>query len=171
MPRADLGSNLDRRRIVIVDTGPLWELVLYRAVKELRFVNLERDLTHFVSREAYENCGSFLFSFRKKTTSASVVAELYGKIQDTQRKGRSQLWGLVYEEFRNMSMDEDVVRLLDMQSDFVAKYGPTDVSLIEIARQNVDQKPVILTLDSQLYTECMRAQIRSDLLIQVCNPL
>jgi hypothetical protein len=92
MPRADSGSNLDRRRIVIVDTGPLSELVLYRAVKELRFLNLERDLTHFVSREAYENCGSFLFSFRKKTTSASVVAELYGKIQDTQQKGRSQLW-------------------------------------------------------------------------------
>jgi hypothetical protein len=79
--------------------------------------------------------------------------------------------GLVYEEFRNMSMDEDVVRLLDMQPDFVARYGPTDVSLIEMARQNVDQKPVILTLDSQLHAECIRAQIRSDLLIQVCNPL
>jgi hypothetical protein len=155
---------------VIVDTGPIWELVLYRAVKELSFASLGRDLKHFVSSEAYENCGSFLSSFKKRTTSAAVVAELYLKIRGTQQNGHPQLWNLVYEEFRSMSMDEDVVKLLDMQADLVAKYGPTDVSLIEIARQNLDQKPVILTLDGRLRDACLKAQIRSDLLVEVCNP-
>jgi len=162
---------VDRRSILIVDTGPIWELVLYRAVKELGFANLKRDLTHFSSLKAYENCGNFLSAFGKKTTSASVVAELYHQIRETEQKGRPQLWELVYEEFRNMSMDEDVVRLLDMEPDLIAKYGPIDVSLLEIARRNLGRRPVILTLDSHLHAECKKAQISAELLIEVCNPL
>jgi hypothetical protein len=160
---------VDRRRILIVDTGPIWELVLYHAVNELGFVRLKGSLKHFHSPEDYENCGSFLSGFAKKTTSASVVAELYRRIRDTERMGHARLWRQVYEEFENMGMGEEVVRLLDMEPDLVAKHGPTDVSLIEIARRNLNQRPVILTLDGKLYSECLKAQIRSDLLIEVCN--
>jgi hypothetical protein len=160
---------LDRRSILIVDTGPIWELVLYRAVNELGFLGLKRNLTYFDSVEAYENCGSFLSSFGRKTTSASVVAELYHQIRDTESGGHLHLWKQVYEEFENMGMEENVVKLLDMDPDLVTKYGPTDVSLLEIARRNVNQKPVILTLDTKLRSECVKAQIRSDLLIEVCN--
>jgi hypothetical protein len=161
---------VDLRRMLIVDTGPIWEIVLYRAVTELGFTGLSRNLTHFLSPEAYENCGSFLSAFGKKTTSASVVAEIYRQVQKTEPRGHEQLWEQVYEEFERMGMAEDVVNLLDMDSDLVTHFGPTDVSLIEIARRNLDQKPVILTLDRRLHAECMRALVRSDLLIEVCNP-
>ena len=162
---------MNRRSILIMDTGPIWELVLYRAVKELGFANLRRDLRYFVSLEAYENCGSFLSAFGKKTTSASVVAELYGRIRGTEQKGHPQLWELVYEEFRNMRMDEDIVRLLDMEPSLVAKCGPTDISLIEIARRYANQKPVILKLDGQLHAECTKAQIGSYSLSEACNSI
>jgi hypothetical protein len=161
---------VDLRRMLIVDTGPIWEIVLYRAVTELGFAGLGRSLTHFLSPEAYENCGIFLAAFGKKTTSASVVAELYRQIQKTEARGRQQLWEQVYEEFERMGMAEDVVNLLDMDLDLVTEYGPTDVSLIQIARRNLSLRPVILTLDSRLHAECLKAQVRSDLLIQVCNP-
>ncbi len=162
---------MDLRRMLIVDTGPIWEIVLYRAVTELGFSRLSRSLTHFLSPEAYENCGRFLSAFGKKTTSASVVAEIYRQIQKTEPRGHQQLWEQVYDEFERMGMAEDVVNLVDMDSELVTLYGPTDVSLIEIARRNLDQKPVILTLDSRLHAECIKARIRSDLLIQVCNPV
>jgi hypothetical protein len=154
-----------------MDTGPIWELVLYRAVKELGFTSLRRNLTYFVSPEAYENCGSFLSSFKRKTTSASVVAELYNFIRGTLPTGQRQLWKQVYEEFENMDMDEDVVRLLGMDAELVTKYGPTDVSLLEIARRNLTQRPVILTLDNPFHAECKKAQISAELLIEVCNPI
>ena len=157
--------------ILILDTGPIWELVLYNAVTQFRFASLRPSLTHFVSIEAYEHCGTFLTSFRKKTTSASVVAQLYNFIRGTDKRGQRQLWELVYEEFRRMDMDEDVVKLLDMDLDLIARYGPTDVSLIEIALRNFRQDPVILTLDSPLHSECTKARIRSRLLIDVCNPV
>jgi hypothetical protein len=156
--------------ILIVDTGPIWELVLYRAVEELRFSSLRRDLKYLVSHETYENCGSFLAGFGRKTTSASVVAELYRRIRHTEpRGGHPHLWKQVYEEFKSMGMGEDVVKLLDMDVDLVTKYGPTDVSLLEIARRNLTKRPVVLTLDRQLHAECKKAQIRSELLIEVCN--
>lgn len=161
---------MGRSSILVVDTGPIWELVLYRAVKVLGFASLERNLTHFVSSETYDHCGSFLSSFRKKTTSASVVAQLYSFIRETDRAGQRHIWAQVYEEFERMGMDEDVVKLLDMDADLIAKYGPTDVSLIEIARRNLSQKPVILTLDAPLHSECRKAGISARLLIEVCNP-
>lgn len=157
--------------ILILDTGPIWELVLYNAVTQFRFASLRPSLTHFVSIEAYEHCGTFLASFRKRTTSASVVAQLYNFIRHTDKGGQRQLWELVYEEFRRMDMDEHVVKLLDMDLDLIARYGPTDVSLIEIAIRNFRQNPVILTLDSPLHSECGKARIRSRLLIEVCNPV
>lgn len=171
MHSPDSSSSGDRRTIVIVDTGPIWELVLYHAANQLGFTSLGRKLTHFVSSEAYDNCGTFLSTFRKKTTSASVVAQLHRFIRETEQKGQRQLWNRVYEEFESMGMDEDVVKLLNMDLELVARHGPTDVSLIEIARRNLSQKPVILTLDGRLHSECMRAGIKAVLLIEVCNPL
>lgn len=161
---------MDRASILVMDTGPIWELVLYRAVKELGFASLKRNLTHFVSSDAYDHCGSFLSSHRKKITSASVVAQLHRFIRETDRPGQRQMWALVFEEFEKMDMDEDVVKLLDMDLDLITAHGPTDVSLIEIARRNLNQRPVILTLDRQLHAECRKAQISSALLIEVCNP-
>jgi hypothetical protein len=156
------------RSAVIIDTGPIRELITYHAVYGFGFNSLRPELKHLVSVEAYENCGRFLTSFRKRITSASVVAELYYWIRDTDRTGQKRLWERAREEFENMGMEENVVRLLDMDLNLVAKYGPTDVSLIEIARQNRPQKPVILTLDNRLYAECWKAQIGSSLLGEVC---
>jgi len=153
---------------VIIDTGPIRELITYHAVYGFGFDRLRADLKHLVTAEAYENCGRFLTSFRKRITSASVVAELYLWIRYTDRTGQKRLWERAREEFENMGIEENVVPFLDMDLDLVAKYGPTDVSLIEIARRNLPHKPVILTLDSHLYSECWKAQIDSSLLREVC---
>jgi hypothetical protein len=164
------GEVVDQRRLLILDTGPIRELIAYQAVNELGFRNLRRELTHLVNTEAHRNCGIFLSSFRKKLTSASVVGELNSWIRNTPTSGQRHLWQLAHEEFRNMGLDEGLIRFLDMDLDLVAKYGPTDVSLLEIARQNLGQRPVVLTLDSHLYGECWNAQIDSQLLGQVCGP-
>ena len=161
-----------RGGVAILDTGPIWELVLYNAVKQLGFASLKGDLQYFVRPEAYENCGDFLSTFAGKTTSASVVVELYGRIQRTQpKKGHPQLWELVYEEFKNMRMGEEVVKLLEMDVNLVAKYGPTDASLLEIARRSRAQEAVILTVDGEFHARCKKERISSQLLIEVCNPL
>lgn len=96
------------------------------------------------------------------------MVELNGWIRNTVSLGQRELWRLAYEEFRNGGFDEDMVRFLDMDLDLVTRYGPADVSLMEIARQHVARRPVILTVDSHLFGECWRCQITSELLDSVC---
>jgi hypothetical protein len=70
-----------------------------------------------------------------------------------------------------MRLDEDIIKFLDMDLDLVAKYGPIDVSLLELARRNLSKKPVVLTLDGRLYGECWSVQIESELLINICDSI
>jgi hypothetical protein len=163
---------------LILDTGPIRELVAYHAVHQFRFERLRSELKHFDSPESYRNCTSFLALFQKKITSASVVAELSWWIRDTdpgrsdrwneRLGGQIRLWGRVKEEFQNMGMEETMVRLLDMDIELVAKCGPTDVSLLGIAQLKNRQHPTILTLDDRLRAECRKAQIPSASLLEAC---
>jgi hypothetical protein len=111
--------------------------------------------------ESYRRCGQFIGSFKSKTTSASVVAELYAWIRKTKPdSGHKELWNILYEEFRNMGMDEEVVRLLEMDIRLVARFGPVDVSLLGLVRRHVSREPLVLTIDSALQGECMKAGYR-----------
>jgi hypothetical protein len=82
-------------------------------------------------------------------------------IRETERTGQERLWNRVYEEFREMGMDEQVVKLLEMDIKLVARFGPTDVSLLEIARRNDNLNPLVLTLDRCLIGECVPAGFRA----------
>lgn len=153
-----------RRELLILDTGPIRELVLFHAVDEYGFEGLRRSLEYIFNRDSYARCSKFIGSFRNKTTSASVVAELNYWIRDTERTGQERLWNRVHEEFREMRMDEQVVKLVDMDVRRVTTFGPVDVSLLEIARRNGNLSPLVLTLDGPLHSECQRAGFRVQLL-------
>lgn len=156
-----------RRELLILDTGPIRELVLFHAVHEFGFERLRRNLQVIKDREAYHRCGNFILSFKDKTTSASVVGELYCWIRNTEPKGQERLWKRVYEEFQGVGMNEEVVRLLDMDFGLVARLGPVDVSLQELTRRHADHHPVLLTIDSALQGECKKAGLDATLVQEV----
>jgi len=144
--------------LLILDTGPIRELVLFHAVSEFKLEKLRRSLRFINDAESYDRCSQFVASFTNTmTTSASVVVELYHWIRETEPHGQSRLWRRVYEEFRNMGMDEEVIRLLEMDVDFVLRFGPVDASLLELARRHAASNPLILTTDSPLYGECKKS--------------
>lgn len=153
-----------RRELLILDTGPIWELVLFHAVDQFGFERLRRELQFIKDQQSYGRCGQFIGSFRRKTTSASVVAELGYQIRRPKLGGQEKLWNRVYEEFQNMGMDEEVIRLVEMSRLLVVRMGPVDVSLLELARRHADELPVVLTVDSALYRECMNAGLCVSLL-------
>jgi len=143
--------------LLILDTGPIRELVLFHAVSEFHLENLRKTLRYLKDEESYKRCSEYIASFRQMTmTSASVVVELYHWIRDTEPHGRSKLWQRVYEEFRNMGMNEEVVRLLDMDASFVTRFGPIDGSLLELARRHAPKNPMILTTELPLCGECRK---------------
>jgi hypothetical protein len=163
--------SLHTGEVLIFDTGPLRELVLFHAVDQLRLRHLERELNVFVNRRTrtldertYSQCGQFISRFKTKTTSASVVAEIGRWIHQHPSMRKMELWTHVYYEFRNMGMDEQLVKLLDMEIDAVAQYGAADVSLLTLARRTPPGTSVILTVDGKLAGECQKFGIRPVLL-------
>ena len=159
------------RDLLIIDTGPIRELILFHAVYDLGFQSLRPQLRPYFDRRAYKQLSRFLGLFRERTTSASVVAELYRWIQGLpDPSGHQQLWERIYQEFRNMGLNEEVVRLIDMPISIVAEHGPVDASLLELARRHLSRNPAILTVDSWLARECGRAGVASGFqLIEVCH--
>lgn len=156
-PRAAISGQ----RVLIFDTGPLWELVLYSAVHNLRFISLENELGHLKSLSSYQNLSTFVATFPRKTTTPHVVAEISSRIIRTEQKGHSSIWGLVYREFSSMGMDEDVLKLLEMPQRLVADFGAVDASVLTLASRLAGIKPLVLSIDSALIAECRRAGVKA----------
>jgi hypothetical protein len=156
-------AALSARRILVFDTGPLWELVLYNAVHgPLGFASLRGELLHLLDHSSYQRLSKFIGDFQRKVTTPHVVAEISSRItRMKEEKGKAAVWGLVYNEFSSMGMDENVMRLLDMPQDLVAKIGAVDVSILELGRSFTSPRPLILSIDKILIAECNRAGLSS----------
>lgn len=152
-----LGGEFDRRELLILDTGPIRELILNHAVFHFGFERLRNSLRWLKTPPSYARCSQFIASFKRKTTSASVVAELNLWIRDTEKHGQARLWRQAYEEFRNMEMNEEVVPLVAMDIEMVTRFGPVDASLIELARRHQREYPLVLTVESELRGQCTKA--------------
>lgn len=146
----------DRRGLLILDTGPIHELLLHRAVFHFGFEKLRPKLQWLTTPASYNRCSELIASFRRKMTSAYVVSELNYWIRKTEDKGQAKLWYRAYSEFRDMGMTEEVTPLLAMDIDMVAHFGPTDASLIELATLHQSEDPVVLTVDRKLCGHCLK---------------
>jgi hypothetical protein len=160
-------AAIAKPQTLVFDTGPLWELVLYKAVHPLGFASLKSQLQHLRSDSFYQKLSGFIASFPKRTTTPHVVAEISWRITRTERKGRSAIWGLVYSEFSSMGMDEGVMKLLEMPQELVADIGAVDVSIVELGRSLGPQKSLVLSIDSALIAECQRAGLNARHLVEV----
>ncbi len=150
-------EGYQRQELLILDTGPIRELVTFHAVEHLRFEKLRRHMEFIKDRESYRTCTRFIASFAKRTTSALVAVELHRWIRDTDPGGQGRLWNRVYEEFQQMDMSEEMVQLVGMDGALVTRFGPVDVSLLELVRRHASHKPLLLTTDSALKGECTKA--------------
>jgi len=154
-------------RVLIFDTGPLLELVLYSAVHDLRFGMLRGELRYLQNDTYYQRLSEFVASFPKKTTTPGVIAEISSWIIRTERKGQSAIWGLVYREFSSMGMDEGLLKLLEMPQELVADFGAVDASVLKLASSLGRTKPIVLSIDSALIAECGRAGVNAKHLWEV----
>lgn len=146
-------------QVLVFDTGPLWELVLYSAVHTLRFESLRSGLNHLRADASYQRLTQFVASFQTKTTTPHVIAEISSKIVRTEQKGRLAIWGIVYTEFSSMRMDEGVIKLLEMPQNLVADIGAADASVLKLGLSFGPRKSLIVSTDGPLIAECKRAGV------------
>lgn len=132
----------------------------YQAIKNFRFDRLHSELKYLLNEAHFTRYTQFISSFNRKSTTAGVVVELGHWIRKTDKNGHLKLWTQTYEEFEKMGMDETALSLLSMPRAEVSKYGPTDVSLMQLADNHSQYDPVILTVDGAMWSECEKTHIR-----------
>ncbi len=148
-------------RILLLDTGPLRELILYSAVENLGFVSLKSEIQFLQSINRYENLAGFISNFRRRTTTPHVVSEMSSWILRTFDSGRANIWRLVFDEFTRMQMDEETIDLLTMPRESVIKLGATDISLLEAGSELGSRLTTVLSIDHALIAECRGAGLQA----------
>lgn len=161
---------MERRNLLLIDNGPLRELIHFQAVFTLNFSNLHKGLSFVSEKLPYDKLSSFIGSFQRKITTPYVILELGHWVRETKHAGRERIWSLVYEELQRMGLAEQMIKLLDMPRELVARYGPTDVSLLRLAQKYVNSDPVVLTIDQELWSECWKANIRAVHIHEIIRP-
>ena len=146
------------RKVLIFDTGPLRELILYEAVKA-GFKRHAPDLTHLRSDTDRDHLAQFISGFRIRTTTPHVVAEISSWIVRTISQGRSGFWAVVYSEFQEMGMDERLIKLLEMPRNTVAELGAVDTSVLRLGLSFDPREPVVLSIDRALIARCNQSGV------------
>ncbi len=140
--------------ILLLDTGPLRELILYAAVENLGFASQGRNLQFLQSEGHYKNLATFISNFKERLTTPHVISEISTWIVRTFDSGRSDIWRSVFDEFRRMRMNEETYELLNMPVELVAQIGAADVGLVKIASRLGPRAPTVLSIDSALIAKC-----------------
>lgn len=144
---------------IIVDTGPFFDFLLsefwahyYKKIpyKRLRYIKneiLRRKLRNYFYNTAL-------------STTPSVIVEIAYQIRGQRPKLEPKIiavfWKFVYNFFKNKKLDEDFISILNMSQEELAKFGPADASLIELARST---RMPIFTADSPLFFYCRSIKI------------
>jgi|SRR5208282_6107653 len=148
-------------KILLLDTGPLRELVLYSAVENLGFASLKKEMQFLQTKNRYENLAGFISNFRQRKTTPHVVSEMSSWILRTFESGRANIWRLVFEEFTRMHMDEQTIELVRMPCESVIKLGATDTGLLEAASELGAWSTTVLSIDHALIAECRGAGLHA----------
>lgn len=157
----------DNWQVLIFDTGPLRELIVYAAVHQLGFHSLNGDLRHLREPGQYSRLTEFVRLFPQRTTSPHVVTEIGAWIARTSKPGQTAMWRIVRDEFISMGMDETALKFLDMRFDLVTGKGIADASVVHLGLKLAERKPRVLTVDSGLVSECKKSGISAVHLYEV----
>ena len=152
-------------KILIFGTGPLWEDILFHAVKKEKIASLGPELRHVTDDARFERLECFIFRFQKRTTTLHVIAEISGRIIRTKPKqneeGRQRIWRIAYKLLVDMKMDEEIIRISTMPLELVARVGAVDVSVLRLGSNLIPNRPRIFTVEDRLAAECSSAGLKA----------
>jgi hypothetical protein len=152
---------------VILDTGPLLDLLLYRYWRDQgRPVDESRLLCRKQFNVSPEDLSRFLGNCTTLIFVPGVFVEI-GRLAREEfrvsaRRARetalSLFWRSTIRELRFMGVDERWARFLLLDGRHVEELGPTDASLVRCAKDASERAP-ILTHDEPLWRLCHKESV------------
>lgn len=151
-------------RSPIVDTGPLFDFLLWRFSESFKIPSLLSKL-RYLNNESYRKSVSWYFRVAKPiTTCPEVIAEVHRLAKEKLREGEKvklgHFWRFAQQELKELGLSEELVQLVQMDSDTLSSLGPTDTALLEIASSTPNLHQPILTEDGPLTGLCRKKQVR-----------
>lgn len=164
---------------VILDTGPLLDLLLYRYWSEQGHpIDDSRLLCRKQFNVSPEQLSRFLGNCRELIFVPGVLVEV-GRLarEELRRSARrsrgmtlSLFWQVAIRELTRMGVDERWAPFLLLEGKHVEEIGPTDAALIRCARDASERAP-ILTHDEPLWGLCHKegvpCMVTSEILVHL----
>jgi|SRR5579864_4336296 len=154
-------NEYSAQRVLIFDTGPLWEYILCVAVEKRSLTSLGQQ-RHFVRKPAqFDKLQYFISEYPTRATTAHVVAEISHRIRNTKQKERERfrLWETVHSVFRELMIVEKLVLLSEMDRQIVGRLGAIDAGLIQLGQRYATSRKKIFIEDKHFAAECFKAKL------------
>lgn len=148
-------------RYPIVDTGPLFDFLLWRfsdSIKNPRLSEAGRYLKSYSDKRSLQ----WYFTVAKPIiTCPQVIAEIHRHAQENKLRGLylERFWRFAQSELKNLGLDENLIKLADMDSEILSALGPTNTALLQMACNSPDLSRPILTEDFRLAGQCRKREV------------
>ena len=150
------------RKNPIVDTGPLFDFLIWKfsETKKLEYLIKKLKYLHFKHRRIAVD---WYLNFAKPILiSPEVIAEINRHAQSVADLSKPQMeifWAFSQSELRHLGIDEEMIKLLDMKTEILKKFGPTDTALFHLAQRPENIGKPVFTQDGKLRALCKTNEI------------
>ncbi len=144
----------------VIDTNVLFDFLVWRFSVSFSLPEIASELRHLRTADQRDAVAWYLSWAKPIITSPEVIAELHGRVTRDKKLRQPRLgsfWTFAQQELRQLELDEELMKLLEMQPATLAHFGPTDTGVLGIAAR--DRRPV-LTEDGKLRSRCLEEQIK-----------
>ncbi|MEW6685161.1 MAG: hypothetical protein AB1393_03015 [Candidatus Edwardsbacteria bacterium] len=152
-------SHKDFPRCPIVDTGPLFDFLIWEYAKHFTKLSLLSS-TSCIKNETEWKAIQWYFGYAKPIfTSPGVIAEITGLLKSRMKFSDIEIgsfWLFAKQPLIQLGLDEELIKFKDMEVHLIQQFFPTDTSLIKIAQQH---QLHIFTADGKLSSFCRKNNI------------
>jgi hypothetical protein len=165
---------------IIVDTGPLFDLLLFRFWSEQ---GRPIDENRLACRKQFNVSPKEISQFLGRHQGIIVVPGVFVEIgrlardelihtaKQSKEPPLGRFWRAATREFRQMGIEERWASFLSLDQTLVEEFGPTDTALIRCSQETGEERVPILTHDHPLHGKCRRQQISCKLTSEILQAL
>ena len=121
----------------LLDTGPLFDFLLYRCIEEYGWESKKSSLVFIKNKKEKMLFLDYIMKIKPILIVPGVVVEVYSHAKRNFIKAYDleRFLFLVKKEILNLCNEDELVKLLDMPDNVFQKYGPVDCNIYLVAKK------------------------------------
>jgi tetrahydromethanopterin S-methyltransferase subunit H len=148
----------------LIDTSLLFPFLIWQ-FSQFAHISVDHSVLAPITSVHLQEALRWYLDFAKPIrTSPHVIAEIHGLVKSRAKwKGArvGDFWRFAHDKLSSLGLQEELVRVEDMEVEALAEFGPTDASILTLANLTLAKKrrTVVLTEDPHLRGKCALQEI------------